>query len=274
MNEQGQKIFKIAVWIIITIVVICKIVSMLLNSNDSKTITDKEPITRIEWAEMLANSFGDDTIKSNIESENMYATGEYIILTSMNAIGDDRLSYLIGDELTDKKKINYAVKNKMIKKKKLDKKIKQGEAKEILSDVVKLYTDSEYYPEYCNVDSDTYVIDADSLNDFNYDEETQMVNATINGETPQIGDVIMYKDDYGIAHAKFIENFNESNNDNYNMKVKDIDDATDILNSISFSGSADFSYMLGENDDNTSDKNVVKNAFLTKAYASNSIRKK
>ena len=104
-----------------------------------------------------------------------------------------------------------------------------------------------------------------------HDEDSQTISADINEEVPQVGEVIMYTDEYGIAHAKTVDAISENGNGNYSLQVSNVEDASQLFNSISFSGAGDFGYLSGSEDVESSlnsvEESASANPFIMTAYA-------
>lgn len=156
------------------LIVILAIVFMgvfLRSSKDKATQTDKDDITRYQWIEMLCNQTGmtdyqnqtpyfkdvleNDThfmhVQSAIEWEllerdsefkgNEYASGRFMALTAMKAIGEMKVQARLGTnkKLTDNDYVDCAIENGLIGKEKLKQGFSEKEAQEMLEQFSELY---------------------------------------------------------------------------------------------------------------------------------------
>ena len=164
-------------------------------------------------------------------------------------------------------KTDLAVEYGIIRKKQLDKEITREDADQILKNTMKVYGCPEYYPEYFEVEAKTDVIDADQWDISAYDPENQVMIAAIRGNIPEQGEVLMYTDEYGIAHAKHVDQINEAENGKYAVQVSDVADITELFDSISFSGAADFGNIAGSEKKTDAAEKTRKDPFITTVYA-------
>ena len=275
MSERWQKIFKWIVWLVIAALFIVKVIDLSIAIKDAMV----EPITREVWMEQLADGFGDPSIATSVEEGDLYTTGEYAAITAMDAIGEKRLAYLTEDELSYQKKVELATQYGVIEERLLEKNISAEKADEIMVKALDLYCSPDYYPEYFSVKTKTDITNADRWNISQYDEESQTIKATINGDPPEVGEIIMFTDEFGIAQAKYVTQINNSGANAYNIQVDDVDDITAIFDEISFSGSSDFGYLVGGKTPGEGDKKLGQgqetakssyNPFVTTVYAAES----
>lgn len=275
MSERWQKIFKWIVWLVIAALFIVKVIDLSIAIKDAMV----EPITREVWMEQLADGFGDLSIATSVEEGDLYTTGEYAAITAMDAIGEKRLAYLTEDELSYQKKVELATQYGVIEERLLEKNISAEKADEIMVKALDLYCSPDYYPEYFSVKTKTDITNADRWNISQYDEESQTIKATINGDPPEVGEIIMFTDEFGIAQAKYVTQIDNSGADAYNIQVDDVDDITAIFDEISFSGSSDFGYLVGDKTPGEGDKKLGQgqetakssyNPFVTTVYAAES----
>ena len=277
MSERGQKIIKIITWVVIAALFVVYVFRLASLVNDPDSFADREKITRTEWMTKLADGFGDATLLTSISDGENIATGEYAAITSIDAIGEKRISYLTDEELTDEKKVKLAIEYGIITKKQVDDDLTVGEADSILVNALDVYCDPEYYPEYFEPETIVDVVDADKWNIENYDEESQVMTASIDDNVPEPGEIIMYTNEYGIAQARRVDNVNESNNGKYQIHLSAVEDVSEIFDSISFSGSGDFGYLIGSNDAseaesdaNNTEETALSDPFAITAYAAES----
>lgn len=267
MSEWGQKIFKWIVWSIIGILACIAVYRLAEPIIAPERYEKHRSISRVEWMQELSDCFGDEKILAEIENGELTVTGKYAAVSSMNAIGTRRLSYLTDEELNDEMKTDLAVEYGIIRKKQLDKEITREDADQILKNTMKVYGCPEYYPEYFEVEAKTDVIDADQWDISAYDPENQVMIAAIRGNIPEQGEVLMYTDEYGIAHAKHVDQINEAENGKYAVQVSDVADITELFDSISFSGAADFGNIAGSEKKTDAAEKTRKDPFITTVYA-------
>ncbi len=274
MSERGQNIFKIIVWIAISLGVILYAVKVInggeLIGNSSKR--SDSVITKTEWMELLENSFG-TSVELDGEAGTEILTGEYAAVTSMDAIGEDRIAYLTNEKLTDEEKIRLAVEYGIITQKQLNDKVTNDEAKEIILNALNVYCDPCFYPDYFEADLKAEVLNADRWSIENYDKDTQIMTASIHDRIPEKEEIIMYTDEFGIAQARRVISIDEAGDSKYILHLSEVEDASDIFNSVSFSGSADFGYLTGNNSSSKWEDpfyckgDALRDLFTVDAYA-------
>lgn len=245
MSERGQKIFKWVVWLVIIALFVVKVISLATMVKEAGTLMSDGPVTRDIWMEQLSDGFGDPNIATKVQNGDEPATGEYAAITAMDAIGEERLAYLTEEEINSQTKIDLALQYGIVDEKTLDKDISSDTANEILIKALDLYCSPEYYPEYFEVETKTEVGNADRWNNLEYNEEAQTITADITGEAPEVGEVIMFTNEYGIAQAKYVTQVNDNGAGEYTLGVAKVEDVSEIFDEISFSGSADFDYLVG-----------------------------
>ena len=261
MSERGQKVFKIITWVVIGALFIVYMFRLASFVNNPDSFWDREKITRIEWMTKLADGFGDSSLLSSVSDAENITTGEYAAITSMDAIGENRLSYLTDEELTDDKKIELAIETGIITKKQVNEEITVAEADAIIVNALNVYCDPNYYPDYFQPETKVDVVDADNWRVDSYDERSQVMTANIYDKVPETGELIMYTDNYGMAQARRVDDINEVDDGKYELQLSEVDDASEIFDSISFSGSGDFSYLTGNDSSSSSEEDTRESAF-------------
>lgn len=275
MSERGQKIFKWIVWSVITLVFILSVFNLFNKTKEVTTLIVEGPYTKEEWAKDLSDSFGDQSIALTDEERNNRVTGEFAVLSALNEIGEDRLSYFLNNNVTDQEKINLALKYEIIDKNVLKKNITRNQANEIIIKTLDLYCNPEYYPQYFETKTVKKVIDTSDWNIINYNEHNNIILTKIGDDTPNVGDAITLLDEFGIAHAKYVKKIDKDNSNNYSIELSNVEDISEILSEISFSGTSNFNYLLNNNSENnnTLNENTQKNKnnfndfLLNKVYA-------
>lgn len=275
MSERGQKIFKWIVWSVITLVFILSVFNLFNKTKEVTTLIVEGPYTKEEWAKDLSDSFGDQSIALTDEERNNRVTGEFAVLSALNEIGEDRLSYFLNNNVTDQEKINLALKYEIIDKNVLKKNITRNQANEIIIKTLDLYCNPEYYPQYFETKTVKKVIDTSDWNIINYNEDNNIILTKIGDDIPNVGDAITLLDEFGIAHAKYVKKIDKDNSNNYSIELSNVEDISEILSEISFSGTSNFNYLLNNNSENnnTLNENTQKNKnnfndfLLNKVYA-------
>ena len=261
MSERGQKVFKIITWVVIGALFIVYMFRLASFVNNPDSFWDREKITRIEWMTKLADGFGDSSLLSSVSDAENITTGEYAAITSMDAIGENRLSYLTDEELTDDKKIELAIETGIITKKQVNEEITVAEADAIIVNALNVYCDPNYYPDYFQPETKVDVVDADNWRVDSYDESSHVMTASIDDKIPETGEIIMYTDKYGMAQARRVDDINEVDDEKYELQLSKVEDASEIFDSISFSGSGDFSYLTGNDSSSSSEEDTRESAF-------------
>ncbi len=244
-GNGGFKFSKCIVFIVAAVIVGIYALLVIINIGPNKE--DKGPIlTNHEWLELLSENFGDPSLLDGLQNPKDDLTGEYVALTAMKAIGKERLEYIADKkDLDDSDIIDLAVKKKVVSKKQLKKKLTQSEAEEAATKALDIKFDPACYPEYFEVESKQPCIDADRWDISSISEDGNTIIASLD-EVPSVGDPIIYTNEYGVARAKYVTSVDKTADDKYQVELKNIDDLSEILDSISFSGVAEFGYLTGD----------------------------
>ncbi len=245
MSERGQKIFQWCVWIVIIALVALKIISIVKPFNKQDTTPTEEYISQNEWNEMLAEGFDNRNIHITLDEPAENVTGRYAALSSMYAL-NDRIGALTDEENPDDDaKIALATEYNIVSTEQLDKNLTQDEADDILNNALGIYFDPQYYPEYFEVETKQDVINGDEWEISSFDEESQVIVANFDENIPEAGQVMMYTNDYGIAQARYVDSITQDSTGAYTVQLRNVEDVSEIFDSISFSGTTDFSYLAG-----------------------------
>lgn len=276
MSERGQRIFKWIVWITIFLAAIIYIVILVRRAYVAEPevkVEEEVSITRADWAEMLAEGFGNPELQNNISEGEVNTTGEYAAISAISAFGDQRIKYLSElKHLSSTDSTELAVAYNIINRDQLEKELFKSEAEQIILNALDVYFDPAYYPQYFEAETKVDCINADRWDVSEFDEENNTIIASID-EKPEKGSPIIYTDEYGIARAKYVQSVKESGEGNYKVQLTEVEDISEILDSVSFSGSADFSYlketddMSGQNSEDGTESTSIKNPFVITAYA-------
>lgn len=199
-----------------------------------------EGITRFEWIKMLALEFGVEETNSyesyyeDVNVDNSYygyvqalveanvlddtkifdgeneATGEFVAITALRAVGENKIKLFLGkeDSLLNKDYLKLAYENNLIKKKQRDKAITSEEAEKILSRAKEL----SYLLWADDLERITYTKDVVLLNKSDnvvYDEYDSTIQVS-EKSLPKIdvGNVVVFEEK-GMKIAKKIEKIDE-----------------------------------------------------------------
>ncbi len=247
MNEFGQKVYKWVVWIAIIAFVLVGIIKKI-DSIANPLVTEEELINE------LAERSNSEALMAMAGSDEA-ATGEYVALAAMKAIGGTSVSLCFGQKYeNDDDLIQAAVDCGIISKKDLKKKVKADKAKEILGNVEEYFSDFDNYPVFCNVDYNVDIQDTENwdIETIKPDENIAVVSATM--EAPKEGQYIILKDDYGIGYFRKIAEVKE-NGSSYELVLEEWNEPELPVNSYEFAGPVDFSYLT---DDSPVDEDEIE----------------
>ena len=116
---------------------------------------DENAVTRNEWIEMLTEQMGLQeymTETSDFDGEDI-ATGQFIALTAMKAIGESKfkICFAIEDSITDDTYIEFALEYGLVEKKKLKKGFTREECEQVLEILKNLYFSEFWKDDYSHV---------------------------------------------------------------------------------------------------------------------------
>lgn len=116
---------------------------------------DENAVTRYEWIEMLTEQMGLQeyiTETSDFDGEDI-ATGQFIALTAMKAIGESKfkICFAIEDSITDDTYIEFALEYGLVEKEKLKKGFTREECEQVLETLKNLYFSEFWKDDYSNV---------------------------------------------------------------------------------------------------------------------------
>lgn len=240
MSERGQKIFKWIVWI-----ALIAIIALGIYKKSMKILNP--PISRTEWVENLEESFGEE-FPQQIGDGNKAATRDFVALTSMVMIGDERLSYYTDNTLTDDERISIAIDKGIVSQNEMDQPISDQDASEILDKVMDLYCGVESFPEYCSIRLEEGTVNGTEWNISNHNEDYTSFEVPKESFSGNEGDVILVRDDLGIAVPLEITAVEDTGSDTVRLETKEVDDSKNVIEAVDFSGAADFSYLLNSLD--------------------------
>lgn len=129
---------------------------------------DENIITRHEWIEMLTKQMGMQEYKAETPDFDGAepATGQFIALTAMKAIGESkfRISFGIEEAVTDDTYMEFALEHGLIEKEKLKKGFTREECEQVLETLKNLYFSEFWMDDYSNVEYQDGVIELSSVN--------------------------------------------------------------------------------------------------------------
>ncbi len=185
----------------------------------------------------------------------------------MTAIGNERLAYILKDDNIEKKdKIDIAINCGVTEKITIKRKLTKDRAEQLLTKVMDVYFDMDNYPQYFDAELATDITNAEAWDIIEYDENTNSILAVIGSELPTKGEVVAFRDDFGIANVKYIDDIEEEG-EAYRILLSDVENISDIMDSVSFSGMADFSYLSGERENPVKEASTSINPFVLTAEA-------
>lgn len=181
--------------------ILCSILASISIFLIIKNANEDEKITRYEWMDMLCeqtgmveyennNSYFSDVdkqsshfkyIQSAVEWDiinsdskfngNDYANGEFVALSAMKAIGENKIKLCLNveDSITDEEYINLAIESELIKRSELKKKVTALRSKEILQKLNELYFGKFFPDNFENVKLKEGVIELEKI-DYIYKE--------------------------------------------------------------------------------------------------------
>lgn len=275
MSERGQKIFKWIVWIvfIITLIVLTFTkVDSLMNPG----------ISRYEWVSILNDGFGfngylsEEPYFSDVSIDDEYfedvqisvdngiiskdrmfngseeATGEFILVTLMRAIGEERLIYY--SDTTDFCDVNLIklakeleIANNIQKKDS----VSEEDANDALLSALDFYTNPSKYPQYCDITYNENVVVPEKSELLSVDLENNVITVS---EVPQDlveGKVLILTNEYGIAFAKKVVGIVENEKD-ATINLEEVASLAEVAETVSFSGSGDFRFIAEHSADKSS----------------------
>lgn len=266
MNESGQRIFKIIVWILLIILCIFSVYRFINNLSHPK-------LTEAEWMDHVTEQF---SIKDPgyIDPGSLNgATERYAAVTVMKAIGEDYIMATTMDGeadgnqgdgaqkaggqgingqdpggLDDETLIALAIEKNIVLEKDLDKPLTEERAEEIMSRAMDYCFDTDNYPEYFDITYADKVVDISDWDNMEFDQAENAIVVSDIDNVPEPGQLILPRDEFGIAKPRRITSCEETGNDSYELQLEELNGPSELFEDIAFSGAADFSYLLGTND--------------------------
>lgn len=267
MSERGRKIFTTVVWIVIFVGVIGYLTREIWHK-ESISGSDNAKLTRQEWAEILAEDYGDESLKENVTDGDMEATGEYVVLAAFTAVGEDRITQILQQDGMEGDSLGFALSKGIVSEDQLDREVTEEEARNILADVIAIDYSPEYCPDYIDMETKTTILDANGWDIRDIDEENGTLVATLPA-VPEEGMIFAYTDKFGIANFKVAKSIEPIAGGEYKIYTEDVQDMSEIVDSVSFSGSGKFGYLTGEKDSVVQSEKQLSptNPFVLTAHA-------
>lgn len=265
MSERGRKIFTTVVWIVIFAGVIGYLTREIWHK-ESIPGSDNAKLTRQEWAEILAEDYGDESLKENVTDGDMEATGEYVVLAAFTAVGEDRITQILQQDGMEGDSLGFALSKGIVSEDQLDREVTEEEARKILSGIFEVDSSPEYYPDYFDVGKVTTILNGDDWNIRDVDKESNTLVATLT-EVPEIGDAFTYTDEFGVAQLRIVESIEKVKDVEYRVHTEEATDISEILEYVSFSGHGDFGYLVGKESEEPTEQATIGNPFVLTAHA-------
>lgn len=247
MSERGQKIFKIITWVVICIFVVISIGRIVYYTNNPL-------ITETQWVQMVADSFQIEDTSVIDDGGSDKASGRYAALTLMKTIGDNNIEFMTGEgSLDDDGLVKLAVEKDIISRRQLKHSLTEAEAKEIIDNAMSFYFDLDNYPEYYDVAYSCDVVNTDKWIIDSFDEDNDVLYVSKLETLPEIGQVVLPRNAFGIAKPRYVKECKELEDGTYEIVLEKMSDPSELYNDISFSGKADFSYLLNASEGSSAD---------------------
>lgn len=250
INKKPRREFKfkrLVAWVLLIALLIGY--GNLVKADGNRKGKEDNYVTEFQWFSMLADSFGDAELLNKSFDSNKKVKGKDAVVSAIDELDAEWLVSFIGKEdFCDEDCIALAVKNDIITPSYLTKYLTVEEAKEVILNTMGVYFDPQNYPKYFDMKTIVPNYDADNWDIQEIDEENSTITAFID-EVPEVGGVVIYRDEYGIAKAKYIDDIDEEKSGLYKIKLTEVEDLSEIMETVSFSGAGDFSYLIGREHD-------------------------
>ena len=211
-------------------IILCSILASIFIFLIIKNANADDKITRYEWMEMLCeqggmveyenkNSYFSDVdekniyfkyIQSAVEWEvlnleakfngNDYANGEFVALSAMKAIGENKIKLCLNieDNITDKEYINLAIESELIKRSELKKNITAVRSKEILQKLNELYFGKFFPDDFENVKLQEGIIELKKVDYINKDNNIIKVTSKESRRTINDNSILILENSAGL----------------------------------------------------------------------------
>lgn len=235
MSEFGQKIYKWVIWLAIIIFVVVGVIKKI------ESIANPL-VTKAEWLDEMSEISNNPALDTMTGSEEV-ATGEFVALACMKAIGMTDISLCFGDEVkTDDELIQAAIGHDIIAKKDLKKKVTSIKAEEIYFAFEEYFNDFSNYRTYGSVDYNVDIVSTDNWNVQSFSPEDNVAVVSGLSSAPEEGGYIILKNDYGIGCLRKIVGVKE-NGSLYELELEEWNEEGSPIKSLEFAGPVDFSYL-------------------------------
>lgn len=201
------------------------------NDVDSNNDSFKYIQSAVEWSVLDG--------KGRFDGED-FATGKFMALTSMKAIGEEGLQFYLGEqsELSEKEYLNVAVELGLISKSDYKKKYTLDEAQEFLDKLDEIRYSTLWVDDYENISykDDVTLLTSDDL--ISYSPESEQITVSNSVETSN-GVIVFEYDGYIIAR-KIVSNIGDNT---YSLEIPTLEEVADEI-VISDIDTIDFSDIL------------------------------
>lgn len=193
---KKNKKYIVLLLVICSVVLICGIFFFIKRNS----VLNENIVTRYEWLKMLGEQVGIDEYTNESPSSNFdgekYATGEFIGLTAMKAIGESKLQIYLNENntITDDVYIQLALEHGLVEKEKLQKGFSKEECEQTLEVLQDLYFGEFWKDDYINAVYQDGVVEL-SLEDVlqtNIDCSKIVVTDKMTNSC-EIGDIIVFE---------------------------------------------------------------------------------
>lgn len=193
---------------------------------------------------MLESGFGKE-YPGDIADGSLNATGEFVALTSMIMVGDERLSYYTDDTLNDDERLSIAYGNDVVSEKDALKGISEEEANEAIDRVMDFYCGADKFPEYCSIKLEEDVVNGTEWEISNHNDDYSVLVFDKESFAGNEGDVILLRDEMGIAFPVVISGITEDDN-TITVNTTEVDDSKNVIEAIEFSGAEEIERRIEE----------------------------
>lgn len=238
IKKGGNGRFTWGKSVVFLVVFTLVIIYTVLVYRDAKT----EKITQEQWVDMLADSFGIVNVEDLNEESDEIADGRYVAETVMKVVGRNNLAYLSGkDILSDADLIKLADEYDIVDKRLINKKLTKDDALSIIRLAEEFYYDPNNYPEYYEAVYKDSVIDSSKIELISYNDKTNTATVCLESEEIVGKSTIILEVEPEIYKGFNIVSYNSDEEGIYEVELAVINDLSDVIEYIDFSGTVDFS---------------------------------
>ena len=226
-GNKPQRTYKLAA-MVICLVFVTSLFLLLFTFFINKK---EESITCDEWLEMLCEQFGMepdawDGIADFEEDE--YASGRFIALTAVRAIGDNKLQiYLETEKAADDACIKLAVEHGLIKEKQLIAKFSKEECEQVLENLNSLYFGQFWRDDYSYVVYQEGVVELSEKDVIYGDADGMTLAVADNGSIHEGSIIVLEQEQTGLKIAREVAAINADGT--LSLKPAKLEEAVDTL---------------------------------------------